>query len=166
MASGLSLIIEVHGSADLALVSGLVGGAGAAPAGNPLPLPTTGPQILHYVWAADLTRLIPPKQGDATLLLTTVYDEAFAPYIRDLVLANPAPFNAAAKIIVGLENLVPVQNNLDAFIDFVRQHDLTQGGITPFSEAYTWSVSQIVGALGSGWDSSAGEVAGEFEEAE
>jgi hypothetical protein len=149
------LVIEVKGNPDVNLVTGLVGGSGEASSSNPLPLPTGGPQILHYVWAVDLTALIPPKtNGNSTLLLTTVYDEAFEPYIRDLVLANPTPFNAAATVIVGLEGLIPVQNNLPAFINFVRDHDLTQGGTTPFSEAYTWSVSQIVGALGSGWQSS------------
>ncbi|MDB5693485.1 MAG: hypothetical protein JWO81_2548 [Alphaproteobacteria bacterium] len=156
MASGLSLIIEVRGIPDINTVAGLVGGAAAATPGNPLPLPPTGPQILHYVWGVDLTALIPPKVGDATLLLSTVYDEAFEPYIRDLVLANPKPFNDAAGLIVGLEDLTPVQNNLPAFIDFVRKNDLTHGGTTPFSEAYTWSVSQIVGALGSGWQPSDG----------
>ena len=149
MASGLSLLIEVKGAADLSLVAGILGGGGGAGATNPLPLPTTGPQILHYVWAVDMTSYAPPKTGQSTILLTTVYDEDFASYIKDLVVANPTPFNAATKVIVGLEGMAPVEQHLDAFVQFVREHDLTDGGTTPFSEAYSWSVVAIVNAMGS-----------------
>ena len=154
MASGLSLLIQVRSGADASAASGILGLPQAAAAGNPHPLPTTGPQILHYVWAVDLTDKVVPTEGQRTILLTTVYDEDFESYISDLVIANPAPFNAAAEVIVGLEGLIPVQNNLSAFINFVKQNDLTMGGQLPFSEAYTWSVVQIVGAMGNGWDSS------------
>jgi hypothetical protein len=157
MASGLSLLIQVSAGADAGAAAGILGAAPTGEGGNPHFLPTTGPQILHYVWAVDLTEHVAPNPGTSTILLTTVYDEDFDSYISDLVLANPAPFNAAAEIIVGLKDLIPVQNNLAAFINFVREHDLTQGGMLPFSEAYTWSVVQIVGAMGNGQDSSASD---------
>ena len=110
----------------------------------------TSPDIVHYAWAVD----IPSSAGleTKTVLLTTVYDEQFAPYIRDLVLANPAPFNAAAKIIIGLQNLIPVESpaNLPKFINFVLQHDLTKGGTVPgFFQTYPYTVVQIKNALGS-----------------
>lgn len=148
MASGLSLLIQVHESADIATASAILG-APASGGGNPQPLPTTGPQILHYVWAVDLTDKVLPAPGLRTILLTTVYDEDFESYISDLVTANPDGFNAAAKIIKGLEGLIPVQNNLAAFINFVRANDLTMGGTLPFSEAYPWTVVQIAYAMGS-----------------
>jgi len=133
MAHGLSLLIQVKtGDPKAALTEGFTPKEGA------------GPDILHYVWAVDLPNPN-PTPGTATVLLTTVYDEEFAPYIRDLVLANPAPFNTAAKFIVGLQDLVPVEKpeNLPRFIEFVREHDLTKGGTKPFIQAYPYTVVQI-----------------------
>jgi hypothetical protein len=142
MAQGLSLLIQVENG-------GPQTGSIIAKA---FQTQTASPDILHYVWAVEM----PPPAGAApskttTVLLTTVYDEQFEPYIRDLVLANPALFNAAAKIIVGLQNLIPVESptNLPKFIDFVRQHDLTKGGTLPgFTQAYKYTVVQIKNALG------------------
>lgn len=153
MASGLSLLIQVKSGANPHAAAGILGAVPAADGGNPQRLPATGPQILHYVWAVDLTDHVAPTPGINTILLTTVYDEDFDSYISDLVLANPDPFNAAAEFIVGLEKLIPVQNNLADFINFVRDHDLTKGGTLPFSQAYPWSVVQIVNAMGSSGDS-------------
>jgi hypothetical protein len=138
MAHGLSMLFEVK---DVKSATSLV--EAFAPDGG-------GPNILHYVWVVEMPNPN-PKPGISTLLLTTVYDEEFTPYIRDLVLANPAPFNAAAKVIVGAEDLIPVESaqNLPKFIDFVRQHDLTQGGTTPFTQSYPYTVVQIQEALGS-----------------
>jgi hypothetical protein len=140
MAHGLSLLIQVKGAAQdaaLSLTKAL------QPAGD-------APNILHYVWAVPMPSPAGAPAGTSTVLLTTVYDEEFAPYIRDLVLANPAPFNAAAKVIVGLEGLTPVETpaNLPKFIEFVRDHDLTHGGTTPFTQAYKYTVVQIEDALG------------------
>jgi hypothetical protein len=157
VASGLSLLIQVDSGSDASAAAGILGAAPTGDGGNPHFLPQTGPQILHYVWAVDLTAHVAPNAGINTILLTTVYDEDFESYISELVLANPEPFNAAAEIIVGLKGLIPVQNNLAAFINFVREHDLTYGGKLPFSEAYTWSVVQIVGAIGNGQNPAASD---------
>jgi hypothetical protein len=137
MAHGLSMLFEVK---DTGPATSLVEAFGAGGG---------GPDILHYVWVVPMPTPN-PKPGISTLLLTTVYDEEFAPYIRDLVLANPAPFNVAAAVIVGLEGLIPVESpeNLPKFIDFVRDHDLTKGGTTPFTESYPYTVVQIKAALG------------------
>ena len=43
-------------------------------------------------------------------------------------------------MIVGLEGLIPVQDNLSQFIEFVRAHDLTQAEPLPFTEAYPYTV--------------------------
>jgi hypothetical protein len=137
MAHGLSLLIQVkNGNPAASLIEGFT------------PNANNSPDILHYVWAVEVPNPNSPP-GTSTVLLTTVYDEEFAPYIRDLVLANPPPFNAAAKMIVGLENLIPVESptNLPLFIDFVRDHDLTHGGETPFVQAYPYTVVQIKNAF-------------------
>jgi hypothetical protein len=144
MAQGLNLVIEITTAAEggdpaADLVQGLTQGAG------------TGPQILHYAWAVNVSAKIPPKTGIATVLLTTVYDEDFADYISDLVTANPGPFNKAAASIVGLQGLRPVESpeNLPKFIQFVKDNDLNGGGAgnPTWFEAYDANVVTILAAL-------------------
>jgi hypothetical protein len=142
MAHGLSLLVQVYATTP----------EEAAPAAMALldrgdTAADKGPNILHYVWVVPVPGLNDPK-GQMSVLLTTVYDEDFASYIRDLVVANPALFNAAADKIVGLKDLKPVENNISAFIEWVRAHDLTKGGVLPFTQAYRYTVAQIQDALG------------------
>src|SRR5436853_6392758 len=117
MAQGLSLLVQVYATtpeeaapAAMALLnsgdSGDSGGEGA-------------PNILHYVWTVPVPGMNDPE-GQMSVLLTTVYDEDFDSYIRDLVVANPTLFNKAADRIVGLKELKPVENNIPAFIEWVR----------------------------------------------
>ena len=142
MAQGLSLLIQVYATtpqeAAPAAMALLDTGDGA---GN------GGPNILHYVWTVPVPGQNDPK-GQMSVLLTTVYDEDFDSYIRDLVIGNPPLFNAAADRIVGLADLKPIQDNIPAFIEWVRKRDLTQGGTLPFVQAYPYTVVQIQGALG------------------
>lgn len=142
MAQGLSLLVQVYATsaeeavpaANALLDTGDTGGEGA-------------PNILHYVWTVPVPGLNDPP-GQMSVLLTTVYDEDFSSYIRDLVVANPALFNAAADKIVGLKELKPVEDHIPAFIEWVRAHDLTRGGTLPFTQFYPYTVVQIQGALG------------------
>jgi len=135
MAQGLSLLIQVVGMDGAEAVAAAMGPLDPGDVG-------TGPNILHYVWAVPVPQQNDPP-GTTSVLLTTVYDEDFSSYIRDLVLANPPLFNQAAEVIVGLKDLIPVEDNLPAFIEFVRDHDLTQGGTLPFTQAYPYTVVQI-----------------------
>jgi hypothetical protein len=142
MAQGLSLLIRVYATSP----------EEAAPAAMQLldtgdAAGTEAPNILHYVWTVPVPGLNDPE-GQMSVLLTTVYDEDFSSYIRDLVIANPDLFNAAADKIVGLKDLKPVQDNIPAFIEWVREHDLTKGGTLPFTQLYPYTVVQIQGALG------------------
>ena len=144
MAQGLNLVIEVIGGQQSA-AAGLV--EALAPAGG-----GTGPKILHYAWAIDVSDRIPPRTaGNHSVLLTTVYDEDFADYISDLVTANPAPFNYAARSIVGLQDLTPVESpqNLPKFIQFVKDNDLNKGGAgnPTWFEAYNANVVTILACL-------------------
>jgi len=141
MAQGLSLLVRVYTDKieEAAPAAAALLGVGETAA--------NGPNILHYVWTVPVPGLNDPP-GQMSVLLTTVYDEAFDSYIRDLVVANPMLFNIAAEKIVGLKQLVPVENNIPAFIKWTREHDLTQGGTLPFTEFYPYTVAQIQGALG------------------
>jgi hypothetical protein len=106
------------------------------------------PAIVHYAWA----NVLPAAFGPSWVLLTTVYDEEFAPYIQDLVNANPAPFTAAAKAIKDFDQTkLPVEEHLSYFVDFIQQRDLAQNGRVPTTgfvvpsglAAYGWTVRQI-----------------------
>jgi len=141
MAHGLSLLIQVYAQSMEEAVAGAM-----APLSAEETASGAGPNILHYVWAVPVPGLNDPA-GQHSVLLTTVYDEDFESYIRDLVLANPPLFNNAADLIVGLKELKPVEDNIPAFIQWVREHDLTQGGTLPFTQAYPYTVVQIQGAL-------------------
>jgi hypothetical protein len=139
MAQGLSLLVQIEAGGSPEDVIRVVMG----PQDPNSPFATgSGPNILHYVWAVPVPQQNDPP-GITSVLLTTVYDEDFDSYIRDLVLADPKTFNDAAAVIVGLKHLIPVQDNLSDFIEFVRQHDLTKGGTLPFTEAYSQTVVQI-----------------------
>jgi hypothetical protein len=143
MAQGLSLLVRVYAQSREEAVAGAMAPLSAEETANG----SGGPNILHYVWAVPVPGLDDPE-GQHSVLLTTVYDEDFDSYIRDLVLANPPLFNNAADLIVGLAELKPVQDNIPAFIQWVREHDLTMGGTLPFTQAYPYTVVQIQNALG------------------
>jgi hypothetical protein len=151
MARGLSLILHIvqpksgPNGAEL-LATAITDAVGAV-----------SPNILHYAWAVDLTTVVkwePPVGLDIkTMLLTTVYDLDFYDYIAELVTANPAGFNFAAKSILGIQDLVPVeqQPNLNKFIDFVRANDLNSGGDNPsFYQNYTYTCDQIQNCFSGG----------------
>jgi hypothetical protein len=105
------------------------------------------PAIVHYAW----TNILPAAFGPNWALLTTVYDEEFAPYIQDLVNANPQPFTAAASHFKDYDKTkLPVDQHLTYFVNFIQQRDLAQSGRAPASgfvtfsfAAYGWTVRQI-----------------------
>jgi hypothetical protein len=142
MAQGLSLLIQVYATTPQEAAPAAMALLDTSDAAG-----TGGPNILHYVWTVPVPGLNDPE-GQMSVLLTTVYDEDFDSYIRDLVIGNPPLFNAAADKIVGLKDLKPIQDNIPAFIEWVRKRDLTMGGALPFTQAYPYTVVQIQGALG------------------
>jgi hypothetical protein len=106
------------------------------------------PAIVHYAW----TNVMPAAFGPNWVMLTTVYDEEFAPYIQDLVNANPQPFTAAATHMKDYDKTkLPVDQHLTYFVNFIQQRDLAQQGRSPESgyvtsfcfAAYGWTVRQI-----------------------
>ena len=101
---------------------------------NSLFTPATGGgiNILHYAW---LTVLPDAFGGGASAMLTTVYDEDFYDYVHDLVVNNPAPFNAIIPLLKGAEACIDpatgkpdVMKYLPTFIKFVQDNDLAHPG--------------------------------------
>ena len=138
MASGLSFLFQAKTGTSKRI----------AEAFTTNPVGPSAPDILHYLWAVEVPGMDAPD-GYANVLLTTVYDEQFEPYIEDLVKADPEPFNLAASQIFGAEGLIPVQDHLSEFVEFVRKHDLTQvHPAGPFKAFYPWTAALIHERLG------------------
>jgi len=67
----------------------------------------------------------PPPQSLAVL---TPYDGEFDDYIVSFVEAIGDIFDAILMHVDGGEAIVPVRNHRDAFIEFIRMHDIQSGG--------------------------------------
>ncbi len=146
MLSALLMFKVVPPQKDLEALSNLF----TAPAGS------GGINILHYAW---LTVLPDAFGSGASAMLTTVYDEDFYDYVHDLVVNNPAPFNAIIPLLKGAEACIdPVTGKADVlkylptFITFVQNNDLAHPGRAAGSgylvagafEAYDLTVKAIL----------------------
>ena len=140
MAQPLSFRFFVHADAVAHVSEHLVKAFKQAADAHPLP------NIVHYLWLVPLGKQVEQPLNSECLLLNTVYDEAFKPYVEDIARANPQVFDAVLPKIIGMEKMVPVLQHLNEFANFILAHDLTQGGTTPtFRENYTQTVMQIWG---------------------
>jgi len=108
------------------------------------------PAIVHYAWV----NFLPAAFGPDWVLLTTAYDEKFAPYITDLVNVpgNQAAFNNAVKTFKDYDLTLgsPVETHTGYFVQYIQDRDLAQSGrdpktgaAVPLFEAYSWTVQQI-----------------------
>jgi hypothetical protein len=143
MAQPLSFLFNVHAqhaeAAPPALTAAFTTGDLEA-AGDPHPLPN----IVHYLWVINMPDQVDQPAGTKSVLLTTVYDEDFASYVKDIARAHPQLFDFALKMIVGMEDMVPVLSHLDEFAAFILAHDLTKGGTIPtFLQNYSDTVLAI-----------------------
>ena len=137
MAQPLSFLFNVHAQHANAAPKAL---AAAFTTGDPHPLPN----IVHYLWAINMPDQVAQPANTKAVLLTTVYDEDFGPYVKDIARQNPKLFDAVLPMIVGMEKMVPVMSHLDAFAAFILAHDLTKGGKIPtFLQNYSETVLQI-----------------------
>lgn len=137
MAQPLSFMFNVHASAIRQVEHNLLA-AFKGDEDHPLP------NIVHYLWLIPMPDQVNQPAETKCMLLTTVYDEEFAPYVKDIARAHPALFDEALPKIVGMEKMVPVLQHLDEFADFILAHDLTKGGKIPtFLENYTETVLEI-----------------------
>lgn len=67
----------------------------------------------------------PPSQSLAVL---TIYDGDFDDYIVSFVEAIGVIFDRILTHVEGGDTVVPVRENRDAFIEFIRKHDIQSGG--------------------------------------
>jgi hypothetical protein len=63
---------------------------------------------------------------DDYLCMISVYDGDFSNYIRDFIATIGSVFDVVMKEIEGGDALVPTEQNIDDFIDWVHAHDLFQ----------------------------------------
>jgi hypothetical protein len=143
MAQPLSFLFNVHAKkadeAGPALVKAFASGGTKAQA-DPHPLPN----IVHYLWAIQMPDQVGQPPDTKAMLLTTVYDEDFTSYVKDIARQAPALFDYVLPSIVGMEKMVPVLSHLDEFAAFIQAHDLTGGGKIPtFLQNYSDTVLQI-----------------------
>ena len=63
--------------------------------------------------------------GDSICMIS-VYDGDFSNYIRDFIATIGSVFDAVMSEVEGGEALIPTQDNIEEFIDWVHAHDLFQ----------------------------------------
>jgi hypothetical protein len=140
MAQPLSFMFNVHAPSAKQVAEGLTTAFGVKAGADPHPLPN----IVHYLWLIQLPDQVGQAPDTKCMMLTTVYDEEFEPYVKDLARAAPAVFDAILSQIIGMEKMVPVLQHLNEYAAFIKAHDLTGGGVTPtFKQNYTETVMQI-----------------------
>jgi hypothetical protein len=87
---------------------------------------------VHYARFLLLDRAAPNLQPSATpsdqlvLAVITEYDLDFTKYINDFVSQIGDVFNALLAFVQGAEGVIPVQSNVQAFLDFVIANDASQ----------------------------------------
>lgn len=63
--------------------------------------------------------------GD-NLCMISVYDGDFSNYIRDFIATIGSVFDAVVRLVEGGDAVIPSATNIEAFIDWVHDHDLFQ----------------------------------------
>ncbi|HLM67047.1 MAG TPA: hypothetical protein VK358_05925 [Longimicrobium sp.] len=87
---------------------------------------------VHYARFLLLDRAAPNLQPSATpsdqlvLAVITEYDGSFQGYIGDFVSQIGDVFNALLAFVQGGDAVIPVQNNVNAFLQFVIANDASQ----------------------------------------
>jgi hypothetical protein len=63
---------------------------------------------------------------DDNICMFSVYDGDFTNYIRDFIATIGSVFDDVVKLVEGGEDVVPSEENVEKFIDWVHAHDLYQ----------------------------------------
>lgn len=63
---------------------------------------------------------------DDNICMFSVYDGDFTNYIRDFIATIGSVFDAVVSLVEGGEKVIPSENNVEKFIDWVHAHDLYQ----------------------------------------
>ena len=63
---------------------------------------------------------------DDNICMFSVYDGDFSNYIRDFIVTIGGVFNAVVDLVEGGDAVLPCEKHVEAFIEWVRRHDLYQ----------------------------------------
>lgn len=66
-----------------------------------------------------------------SICMFSVYDGDFTNYIRDFIATIGSAFNDVLKLVEGGDALIPCEENVEAFIQWIHEHDLYQVPDTP-----------------------------------
>ena len=137
--SPLTLVMNIKSPEDFAQLSGLLAKIQSAPPEqNPIWVALTKLKTVHFARFVFLS-------NNTQLAVITTYDGSFDKYINDFIDEIGDVFNALLAHMNDAPAL-PVQKNRDAFLAYVKEHDLR--GIEPFYSAYPQaSVITILDAL-------------------
>jgi hypothetical protein len=135
----LTLIMNIKSPQDFAQLNGLLAKLQSAPPDqNPIWIALTKLKTVHFARFVFLS-------NNTQLAVITTYDGSFDKYINDFIDEIGDVFNALLSHMSDAPPL-PVQQNRDAFLAYVKKNDLR--GIDPFYSAYPQaSVITILDAL-------------------
>ena len=135
----LTLIMNIKSPEDFAQLNGLLAKIQSAPPDhNPIWIALTRLKTVHFARFVFLS-------NNTQLAVITTYDGSFDKYINDFIDEIGDVFNALLSHMSDAPAL-PVQQNRDAFLAYVKKNDLR--GIEPFYSAYPQaSVITILDAL-------------------
>jgi hypothetical protein len=60
------------------------------------------------------------------ICMFSVYDGDFSNYIRDFIATIGSVFNAVVELVEGGDDVIPCEENVEAFIQWIHEHDLYQ----------------------------------------
>jgi hypothetical protein len=63
---------------------------------------------------------------DNNICMMSVYDGDFTNYIRDFIATIGSVFDAVVSLVEGGEDVIPSEQNIEKFIDWVHAHDMYQ----------------------------------------
>jgi hypothetical protein len=63
---------------------------------------------------------------DNNICMMSVYDGDFTNYIRDFIATIGSVFDAVVSLVEGGEAVIPSEQNIEKFIDWVHAHDMYQ----------------------------------------
>ena len=123
----LTLVMSIKAPADFAQLSGLLQKIQSAPPEkNPIWLALTKLNTVHFARFVFL-------EHNTRLAVITTYDGSFDTYINEFIDEIGDVFNALLAHMSDAPPL-PVQQNRQAFLDYVKKNDLR--AIEPFFSAY------------------------------
>jgi hypothetical protein len=154
MASPLTLFLPVIPGTNLETLNEALGKSQAA-----LFEGLTAVGTVHYarilLLDANTPNLQPTGNPNDSYILAVIteFDGSFDAYIQDFINQMAPVFDALLGFVVGGPALIPVTENVSAFIAYSAQNDASQHqptGLPIFYQAYTATVQEILASLPAG----------------